>query len=93
MLNLYPCGDEEPASKDVLTTVTTIDFDGDHEHGALDLCSPFCNCHCCHVHAITSPSFYTELNKVDFSAEIFEGRQVFSQDISFRFFHPPRVIG
>lgn len=51
-LNGLPCSDANfPANES--QTETIMHGHTDHsENGTSDLCSPFCTCHCCHVHTI-----------------------------------------
>jgi len=49
-LNVVPCSDATNSADDT-QVVTVIDIDGDHDQDC-ELCSPFCQCHCCHVHTI-----------------------------------------
>ena len=49
-LNVVPCSDATNSADDT-QVVTVIDIDGDHNQDC-ELCSPFCQCHCCHVHTI-----------------------------------------
>ncbi|QLE02856.1 hypothetical protein HX109_15250 [Galbibacter sp. BG1] len=49
-LNILPCNDTVDATEDSLT-VSIVDSNSDHGDDC-DLCSPFCQCHCCHVHTI-----------------------------------------
>ncbi|WP_340066610.1 DUF6660 family protein [Ascidiimonas aurantiaca] len=51
-LNLQPCNDTD-FPDDIAQMEVAMDMDLDHsEKGALDLCTPFCTCHCCHVHIL-----------------------------------------
>ncbi|HEA23073.1 MAG TPA: hypothetical protein ENH87_19445 [Pricia antarctica] len=52
-LNFIPCNDGDMLSNES-NIESIIATGGNHDHGATDLCSPFCNCHCCHVHTIES---------------------------------------
>jgi len=80
-LNLYPCGDT-PTEEQVLLEVAE-QIDGDQQqHDHMDLCSPFCHCHCCHVHAIKIAP--TKLITPDPNL---------AKQIPFRVFQPPRLIG
>jgi hypothetical protein len=49
-LNVVPCNDVGNANDDS-QAVLTVDFENDHGDDC-ELCSPFCQCHCCHVHTI-----------------------------------------
>lgn len=55
-----PCADAAP------TDYNTIELSQEHEHdGQADNCTPFCHCHCCHVH-VTLSSDFQELKKIPF---------------------------
>ncbi|TXK70599.1 DUF6660 family protein [Mesonia sp. HuA40] len=74
-LNLVPCDDglhnENNLSNSNYIEQTTANFlvleaiqeynDLEHHH-EFDLCSPFCQCHCCHIHIISMPSLKYQLN-------------------------------
>ncbi|WP_339711945.1 DUF6660 family protein [Cyclobacterium amurskyense] len=52
------CADTLPYdnTKDTITAFSSND--GNHNHSqesGWDGCSPFCVCHCCHVHVVSSP--------------------------------------
>ena len=49
-LNLAPCEDYSVFDDEVKTEVSQA-FGDSHQHEGLDLCSPFCNCQCCHISA------------------------------------------
>ncbi len=52
-LNFMPCNDNVADLEEQSGIHLTSSEDGhqDHEHSS-DLCSPFCQCHCCHIHVI-----------------------------------------
>jgi hypothetical protein len=88
-LNLVPCSDTGN-SKDDTQVISVIDFDGDHDQDC-ELCSPFCQCHCCHVHTI-------DFGMVDFkpipdpiSQENFSHIDSLSEEITFSLVQPPKV--
>lgn len=91
-LNLAPCEDNESVSENVPLLVTAVDSNDGHTHGEVDLCSPFCSCSCCQVHAIAEQHFYSGLRKEIFSYERLESDEGFVQEVSFRLFHPPRFV-
>lgn len=47
-LNFMPCSDMIPVTPD--DQITQVNADANHDHQ--DDCSPFCQCHCCHVHVV-----------------------------------------
>ncbi|MGB5818706.1 MAG: DUF6660 family protein [Saonia sp.] len=49
-LNIIPCNDSGH-SKDDTRVVSVIDYDGENGQDC-ELCSPFCQCHCCHSHTV-----------------------------------------
>jgi hypothetical protein len=69
-----------------------VDIDGDHGEDC-GLCSPFCHCHCCHAHAIDTLLFFNELERPQINGEISSWEKHILQDVSFRFFQPPKKIG
>jgi hypothetical protein len=50
-LNLAPCEDYTVSDDKVKTEISQA-AENDHQHHGSDLCSPFCNCQCCHINAI-----------------------------------------
>jgi hypothetical protein len=50
-LNFVPCGDTITNNGDINTELSQT-LDSSHSHTTGDMCSPFCHCHCCHVHTI-----------------------------------------
>ncbi|SDW95551.1 DUF6660 family protein [Flagellimonas zhangzhouensis] len=49
-LNGLPCNDCGGMGDDE-EKVSIVDHGGDHD-STCGLCSPFCKCHCCHVHSL-----------------------------------------
>jgi hypothetical protein len=91
-LNFTPCNDvaEDNDKNDVLIELSQNDC-SNHDHNTSDLCSPFCLCHCCHVHTLDfvlnnfepfQPSDF-ELSTIHFESH--------GKDISDSLFQPPRV--
>lgn len=75
-LNFVPCGDTDVDSSDVNTELSQI-VDANHNHSTSDMCSPFCHCHCCHVHTIAFDIFKFEpVNPITLKLYIkhFDGR-------------------
>jgi len=52
-LNFAPCSDAVPNSDDGHTEISQA-ADAGHDHATRDMCSPFCQCNCCHVNTIDS---------------------------------------
>jgi len=89
-LNFAPCSDTTSDSDD-----TQIEFsqttDANHDHSDSDLCSPFCNCHCCHVHTINFGLVAFEPFQGPISNEILTSFQHHGKDFHTSLFQPPRA--
>ncbi|WP_155839648.1 DUF6660 family protein [Aquimarina latercula] len=90
-LNFVPCGDIDFTNHET-GNVSIESFDANHDH-ACEFCSPFCNCHCCHTHVINEQHFWYEIDYVVISKKVSSREQGFLQDVSFRFFQPPKIVG
>jgi len=91
-LNLYPCGDT-PTEEQVLLEVAE-QIDGDQQqHDHMDLCSPFCHCHCCHVHAIKIATLFDQVKIYKPPTKLITPDPNLAKQIPFRVFQPPRLIG
>ncbi|MEZ4809065.1 MAG: DUF6660 family protein [Allomuricauda sp.] len=88
-LNVVPCSDSGNASDDC-QTVSVVDFDGDHGDDC-ELCSPFCQCHCCHVHTIHFGIAKFELLRATIPQDNFAHFDSIGKDITFSLFQPPQV--
>jgi hypothetical protein len=87
-LNFAPCEDNVASNDEVKSEISQHSDGG---HCDLDLCSPFCQCHCCQIYA-------TSLNKVDFnisstviSTEVFFHFDGIEKDFKNSILQPPRV--
>ncbi|WP_363322671.1 DUF6660 family protein [uncultured Tenacibaculum sp.] len=90
-LQVVPCNDDANIVDDS-QTISVVDFDGDHDQDC-EMCSPFCHCHCCHAHGISALNFFTDTEHQLIDGEITSKDMAIVQDVSFRFFQPPRRIG
>lgn len=90
-LNFMPCGDDDDNTDD-FRLETVADIDDNHNHsGNSDLCSPFCHCHCCHVHVVGFDLFHYDFLNPEVSSEIpihFDGA---GKDILNLPFQPPQL--
>ena len=88
-LNVVPCSDAANRADDT-QVVTVIDIDGDHDQDC-ELCSPFCQCHCCHVHTISFslPSFKPYQPEVP--KESFNHLDSLESNFYHSLFQPPQV--
>ncbi len=91
-LNLYPCGDAHTYSDDN-EIENSFNHNTEHDDSCLDLCSPFCHCHCCHMHSselvLHNYSIIIPLH----SKPIFGHFERMDEGASFKLFQPPRRIG
>ncbi|WP_338150215.1 DUF6660 family protein [Eudoraea chungangensis] len=88
-LNVVPCSDAGNVKDD--TQITSVsDFDGDHDQDC-ELCSPFCNCHCCHVHTISFGLTTFEPLQPLIPQDNFNHFDSIGKDISLSPLQPPQV--
>jgi len=90
VLNLVPCEDSFIGNNEFKSEISQ-NSDADHNHSGSDICSPFCQCHCCQIHA-------TYLKKVDFiicstviTTEVFFHFDGTEKDFKNSILQPPRV--
>lgn len=88
-LNTVPCGDTANGSNDS-QVVTVIDIDTDHDQDC-GLCSPFCQCHCCHVHTIDFGLVTFEPLQPEIPHEFFAHFDDLGKDIPHSILQPPRA--
>tara|TARA_R110000751_G_scaffold146020_5_gene249569 strand:- start:679 stop:987 length:309 start_codon:yes stop_codon:yes gene_type:complete len=88
-LNVVPCSDATNSADDT-QVVTVIDIDGDHDQDC-ELCSPFCQCHCCHSHTIDFGLAIFEPIEPTISHENFVHSDSLGKDITLSLFQPPQV--
>ncbi|WP_345740596.1 DUF6660 family protein [Maribacter luteus] len=88
-LNVLPCSDTVNAADDT-QEVSVIDFNGEHDQEC-ELCSPFCQCHCCHVHTIDFGLAAFEPLQPSITQENFAHFDSLGKDISHSLLQPPRV--
>ncbi len=65
--------------------------DADHNHDSSDLCSPFCQCHCCHIHATAFSPLQITFSIPEISTKIFLHFDSLGEDIHSKRLQPPRV--
>ncbi|MCF6307323.1 MAG: hypothetical protein L3J09_05135 [Flavobacteriaceae bacterium] len=89
-LNFTPCEDSSVFDNSSNTELAQLQ-DFNHDHNALDLCSPFCHCQCCQVHAegIGMIDFTTLTTEI--SSEVFFHFDNLGKDIPKSILQPPRV--
>lgn len=93
-LNFVPCGDISfEDSKECIEISHTVDSpsDVDHDHNTEDECSPFCQCHCCHVHTIDFGSATIALIEPNIFKEKYAHFDSSGKDVFISLFQPPRA--
>lgn len=88
-LNFVPCSDSANAP-DETQEVSVSDFNGDHDQKC-ELCSPFCQCHCCHVHTVDFGIANFKPFQPSINQEKFVHFDSLGKDISHSLLQPPRV--
>ena len=89
-LNFLACSDAEEHSED--TTIEIADESSeDHTHDSAELCSPFCQCHCCHVHTINFNVVAFAAIVPEITSDIFVHFDSLGKDIPHTILQPPRV--
>ncbi|MEF3079822.1 MULTISPECIES: DUF6660 family protein [Flavobacteriaceae] len=88
-LNTVPCSDIDKSIDDS-QVVSVVDYNGEHDEDC-ELCSPFCHCHCCHVHTISFslPSFKPYQPEVP--KESFNHLDSLESNFYHSLFQPPQV--
>ena len=84
-----PCSDAEASSGAVQTEFSVLDV----HHATdceVDLCSPFCSCHCCHTHLIPDNQMVDETVIYPREPVTTTYEKAFSGPL-FSIFQPPRV--
>ncbi len=87
-LNFAPCEDYDASGNEVKTEISQ-QSDGDHTD--LDLCSPFCQCHCCHINAIDFNTSDLKLQVSEISTELFFHIYGLEKSFNNTILQPPRV--
>lgn len=90
-LNLVPCDDSEQimAGEEKKTEFFSELKSDNSLH--TDFCTPFCHCHCCHVHVITFDSLSFEPFAPLISAHIPSSKNRNGFEIADYHFQPPRI--
>ncbi len=88
-LNFVPCEDDNCAV-DEKVCLEEIDIH-DTEHAHVDLCSPFCECQCCHMHATYNTPSNTLIASLEISTEVFSHFDSLGNDFTTTLLQPPRT--
>ncbi|WP_083760668.1 DUF6660 family protein [Robiginitalea biformata] len=87
-LNVLPCNDTSVAIEGEHTTLS-IDLSDNHNFDC-ELCSPFCQCHCCHVHTVNFGVSHFEPLQLTIPQNNFAHFDRMGKEISIRLFQPPK---
>ena len=91
-LQAVPCNDDDVTIGNDSQTISVVDFDNDHDDDC-EICSPFCQCQCCHTPVINTQNFFTETVHELISEEITRRELETFQEVSRRILQPPQKIG
>lgn len=89
-LNIVPCADYDTSTQEVKTEVSQA-LDHDHQHQDSDLCSPFCQCHCCHIHVAQFKTAEYELSNSFILTQLFYYFDGFEKHYNHTLLQPPQV--
>ncbi|MFD0964265.1 DUF6660 family protein [Pseudofulvibacter geojedonensis] len=89
-LNLVPCEDIDTDCNKAETEISK-DIDSSHQHIDNDLCSPFCSCQCCHIHAISFMANNFMVVKIDVFTEVFYHFKGLEKDFNSAILQPPQI--
>ncbi|WP_242203620.1 DUF6660 family protein [Aestuariivivens insulae] len=89
-LNIVPCEDGVAISDEVKTELSQA-IDHDHQHQDADLCSPFCQCHCCHIHVTHFNEVEYTLSNPLISCEVFFHTEGLVKAFNNSVLQPPQV--
>jgi len=87
-LNFAPCDDTGNLVSEQQYEITQGSDNGDCES---ELCSPFCQCHCCHVHATDFKIADSNLNDPNPTSKIFSHFIESEKDFFNSILQPPQV--
>ncbi|XCF04745.1 DUF6660 family protein [Tamlana crocina] len=89
-LNLVPCEDNGIPDNEVKTEISQA-LDNDHQHQGADLCSPFCQCHCCHIHVAQFNVLDYSLSNIVVQTQVFNHFEGLEKDFNTTLLQPPQV--
>ncbi len=90
-LNFVSCEDAYTNIDDIQAEISQ-NLDIENSHDGSDQCSPFCQCHCCHVHIIGFDILQFETRATYISTQIFSQNEGISKDIARSILQPPQLI-
>nr|WP_146052733.1 DUF6660 family protein [Aquimarina sp. I32.4] len=90
-LNLMPCNDTISTTEDTHIETSTCTGDTHDDSTENDLCSPFCQCHCCHVHVVDFNINSYQLLLPEMYPQLFTHFDSVGKEIPDLPFQPPKV--
>ena len=87
-LNFSPCEDNSSGNDELKTEISE---QSSSEHADLDLCSPFCQCHCCHIHTTYFNILDFAIASTPISTQVFFHFNGLEKDFNNTILQPPRV--
>jgi len=87
-LNLAPCDDYGTVDNGFKTEISKAMGD---DHQDSDLCSPFCNCHCCHIYATHFKIVDFKVASAYISTEVYFHFDGLEKDFNSTILQPPQV--
>lgn len=90
VLNFSFCEDNGVDDADAKIEISQ-NLDTNHVHSELDLCSPFCQCQCCHIYATFIGIQKFDIASATFSTEVIYYFDKLDDDITFSILRPPRI--
>ncbi len=88
VLNLAPCEDYTTLNDGVKTEISQA-FDHDNQNS--DLCTPFCNCQCCHINVMQLKLVNVKFNTSFISTQDFFYLKGLEKNFTTSILQPPRV--
>ncbi|CAM1340480.1 DUF6660 family protein [Tenacibaculum amylolyticum] len=89
-LNLVPCEDYGSLDNEVNTEISKSG-EHDHNHQDSDMCSPFCQCQCCHVYVIHVSIADYKVSDVAFIEKSYFYEEGFEKEFNTSLLEPPKV--
>lgn len=87
-LNFVSCSDAETGSSEEKTQTYGA---AENNSDTIDLCSPFCQCHCCHIHTIDFKVAEIEIFIPKISEDNFSHFEKRAQYFQSSILQPPRI--
>lgn len=89
-LNLASCDDYDVLNNEVKTEISQT-IDAEYQQQDSDLCSPFCQCHCCHVHTTQFKIVEFTITSTTISTEVYYHFKGLVKDFNAIILQPPQV--